>query len=180
MWNKSNSSISHLFTQFELLYSADKSERFTTTFSSYSTVDTFGVFCLPFPQRTKFLLYAMHIIPSIVSAIIFKLDPRKACALDRIPVLVLTKYASVPSKLYNKFLAASWFSDCWKSFVVTILIILVKLLTLWIFNLLAFYLLATKYERPSSNLILLMISPSSVFFQTNYKSFAFLCQLMMY
>lgn len=64
------------------------------------------------------LLSDMHIILTMVSAIISKLH--KACDLCGIPATVLRKCAPAPglvlSKLYNKCFAASCFSSCWKSF----------------------------------------------------------------
>lgn len=58
-----------------------------------------------FPPRTEFLLLDTRIIPFVIFTIISKLDPRMACGLDGIAVIVLKKYspelALVLSKFYN-------------------------------------------------------------------------------
>lgn len=53
-----------------LTFFADEAEWFACNFSLSG-----------FPLRTESLLRDMHIIPSIVSAIISKVDPHKACEL---------------------------------------------------------------------------------------------------
>lgn len=58
-----------------------------------SQLSTHKEFLCDLPSRTEFLLNVMHIILSIVSVIISKLDSQKACRFNAIPTNVLNKCA---------------------------------------------------------------------------------------
>lgn len=64
------------------------------------------------------LLNDMHITPSMISAVIFNLDPHKSCGFDGIPTILkkcASELSSVLSTVYNKCVAASCFPACPKS-----------------------------------------------------------------
>lgn len=51
-------------------------------------IDSSGIWLPDFPLRTEIIFSDMHIIPSMFSAIISKLDPHEVAGLDVNPAIV--------------------------------------------------------------------------------------------
>lgn len=74
MTNNRKSSVSPLFTQFEVVtFTVEKVECFAQKFPFDSTLKSLGVPLLNFPPRTEALMSVMCIIPILVSDTISKL-----------------------------------------------------------------------------------------------------------
>lgn len=119
--NKIKYSIPPLFAQFEVLTAADKAEGFARKFC-LNCLASSGVTLPDFPRRSESLLNDIHGTPFIVSNIISKPGPHKACEHFGIPAILLKKCASdlspLLSNLCNKCSSPSCFYACWKSYSV--------------------------------------------------------------
>lgn len=102
----------------------DDVECFARTFSFDSTLELSGVSLRDFLSRTESLLSEIDIIPSVESAIIFKLDPNNTYELVASPAIVRTGSCSLESLqqmtccfLRSSFLESSSLRTLLKPFV---------------------------------------------------------------
>ena len=95
-----------------------KQNCFAENFSKNCNLDDSGVFLPVFPSRTNLKLHNISVTPKIVKMVIINLDLSKASGLECTPVVVLKNYepelSDILTKLFNKCLKESCFSDCWK------------------------------------------------------------------
>ena len=95
-----------------------KQNCFAENFSKNCNLDDSGVFLPVFPSRTNLKLHNISVTHKIVKMVIINLDLSKASGLECTPVVVLKNYepelSDILTKLFNKCLKESCFSDCWK------------------------------------------------------------------